>query len=137
MHRTRLYETGFHPHVGYCPSKIRSCQVLYVAEVTVSDVGSIVRTITYSSISSYADGFMTRPRNKIVPVTLSRMRKKKGWSAAKSCLKGKGFDFHVMVTTVAAVASVPISSTPMKALWMTSDTHRGWLRLIPRSWLSV
>ena len=76
--------------------------------------------ILLSSCSSflgahYGAGFITRPRNRSVPVALSRMRKMKG----RSTVTGMGSLVGPEVgttTAVAAAASVPRSSTDTNAL---------------------
>lgn len=61
------------------------------------------------------------------------MKKRKGWSAKKVAGGGTNSGDTKGTTTVAAAASVPVSVTSTKALWMTSDTCRSLPRYIPVS----
>ena len=61
---------------------------------------------------SRAQGRMTRPRNRMLPETSSRIRNRKGWSALNTG-GGSGMETapRVIITAVAAAASVPFSFT--------------------------
>src|SRR5262245_56299649 len=74
--------------------------------------------VPVEQVPSY--GFSIRPRNKTMPVCISRMPKRNGWSA-RNCGTGEtpGAPAKVMATPVAAAASVPSSFTSTKALWVT------------------
>ena len=59
----------------------------------------------------YPLGFKMRPRKRILPEWTSRIRKMKGWSARKTGTVSGPTDRSVIVTPVAAAASVPSSLT--------------------------
>src|SRR5262249_29602589 len=65
-------------------------------------------------------GLATRPRNRMLPVRLPRIRIRNGWSARKVKRgRGAGILRVFMPTPVAAAASLPSSLTSTNALWTT------------------
>lgn len=67
-------------------------------------------------------GLQTLPAKRMVLEGLCWMKNKKGWSAVN--FFGKTYIKVVIITPVAAAASVPFSLTSTNALWTTSDTVR-------------
>ena len=72
----------------------------------------------------FAAGSATRPMNRIMPLALSRMKNRNGWSALNSTGGARAADARAMTAAVAAAASVPFSSTFTNALWKTSLKKR-------------
>jgi len=64
----------------------------------------------------YAAGFTTCPRNRMAPLSMSRIRKTNGRSTFTST-GVPGAAVRSITTAVAAAASVPSSSTATNALW--------------------
>jgi hypothetical protein len=63
-----------------------------------------------NGMDCYPPGSVTLPTNNIVPVELSRIRKKNGRSTVNST-RSEGREVASMIAVVAAAASVPASST--------------------------
>ena len=64
---------------------------------------------------THCPGINTRPKNRIVPVFISLIKKMNGWSMVTSTGEA-GMAVVPTITAVAAAASVPASSTAMKDL---------------------
>lgn len=75
-------------------------------------------------------GFTTFPMNRTVPVVLSRIRKINGWFAVKET-GGCIIAVIPIMIAVAAAASVPLSSTATKALWIASEIDKNRVPSIP------
>src|SRR6185295_3289338 len=72
----------------------------------------------------FTDGSATRPMNRIIPLALSRMKNRNGWSALNSTGGARAAAARAITAAVAAAASVPFSSTLTNALWKTSLRNR-------------
>src|SRR5438309_1312654 len=77
------------------------------------------RAAPVMSHDGHGCGWVTRPRNRMLPERLSRIKNTNGWSARKVGMIGA--DVRLMPTPVAAAASVPSSLTSTNALCTTTS----------------